>query len=287
MFLYMKLSRKVRQVFEELLDFYQTVGDVYRARAYLNALEDPVLMGKKLRDKALLIDSGKPLDELEVIRPLRKIAQIHGIGPKLVKKLMSLRETPEVQKILRDPRKLIRSGLIELTEAQKLALENYEELGKKIPRGLIGRYLKVIRTTVDPGIVAVGSFRRGKRKSGDVDLLGSPGEKYDVSGFPGFIGMLSHGKSKISFIGEYGGRRFQVDLLSVPPDEYWTSLLYFTGSKEFNVRMRGFAKRAGFLLNEHGLFRISGNLKRIPVESERDIFRIIGFPWIPPEDRKK
>jgi DNA polymerase/3'-5' exonuclease PolX len=283
----MKLSRKVRKVFEELLEFYQSVGDVYRARAYLNALEDPSLTGKKLKDKAILIDSGKTLDELEVIRPLLKIAQIHGIGPKLVKKLMTLRETPEVRKILQDPRKLIQSGLVELTGAQKLALENYEELAKGVPRGLIEKYLRVIWKTVDPGIVAVGSFRRGKRKSGDVDLLGSPGEKYEVSGFPGFVGILSQGKSKTSFVGQYAGRRFQVDLLMIPQDEYWTSLLYFTGSKEFNVRMRGFAKRAGFLLNEHGLFRISGNLKKIPVESERDIFRIIGFPWTPPEDRKR
>src|SRR5438128_2693418 len=47
---------------------------------------------------------------------------------------------------------------------------------------------------------------------------------------------------------------YRLDIEFVHPNSYGAALLYFTGSKEFNVMMRANAKKRGFLLNEHGLY---------------------------------
>ena len=61
------------------------------------------------------------------------------------------------------------------------------------------------------------------------------------------------------------------------------ALLYFTGSKEHNVRLRGIAKKKGWKLNEYGLFE---GEKLIPCRDEAEIFRALGLSYIPPELRE-
>jgi len=49
-----------------------------------------------------------------------------------------------------------------------------------------------------------------------------------------------------------------VDLRVVKPDEYGAALLYFTGSREHNVALRGLAHEKGLKINEYGVFRGAG-----------------------------
>ena len=53
----------------------------------------------------------------------------------------------------------------------------------------------------------------------------------------------------------------RIDFLYAPPDEYAFAILYFTGSKYFNVVMRQHAIDMGYSLNEHGLRRIVNKQK--------------------------
>jgi hypothetical protein len=46
----------------------------------------------------------------------------------------------------------------------------------------------------------------------------------------------------------------QVDCRVVPDKSFGAALLYFTGSKDHNVNLRGLAIRKGYKLNEYGLF---------------------------------
>jgi DNA polymerase (family 10) len=46
----------------------------------------------------------------------------------------------------------------------------------------------------------------------------------------------------------------QVDLRTVPAESWGAALMYFTGSKEHNVKMREKALAQGLTLNEYGLF---------------------------------
>ncbi|MGH2591431.1 MAG: PHP domain-containing protein, partial [Actinomycetota bacterium] len=65
------------------------------------------------------------------------------------------------------------------------------------------------------------------------------------------------------------------------------AMIYFTGSKAHNIRIREMAVRKGLKLNEYGLFRAkSGRL--IVARTEEEVYDRLGLPWIPPtlrEDR--
>src|ERR671936_621654 len=64
-------------------------------------------------------------------------------------------------------------------------------------------------------------------------------------------------------------------------------MIYFTGSKPHNIRIREMAVRKGLKLSEYGLFRAkSGRL--IVAETEEEVYERLGLPWITPtlrEDR--
>ncbi len=60
---------------------------------------------------------------------------------------------------------------------------------------------------------------------------------------------------------------------------------YFTGSKDHNVVLRTNAIRQGLTLNEYGLFTLEGN-QRVAGETEEEIYRKLGYDWIPPELRE-
>jgi DNA polymerase/3'-5' exonuclease PolX len=66
-------------------------------------------------------------------------------------------------------------------------------------------------------------------------------------------------------------------------------LLYATGSGRFNIRMRATAKRLGYLLNQRGLYKkvSSTVLRRIPVVSERALFKKLGMKYLAPNERLK
>jgi DNA polymerase/3'-5' exonuclease PolX len=74
----------------------------------------------------------------------------------------------------------------------------------------------------------------------------------------------------------------KIDIRIVIPESFFTALLYFTGSYEFNERMRGIAKRQGYKLNEYGLYK---NNKQIHIYSEKDVFDILGMKYLDPINR--
>jgi DNA polymerase (family 10) len=77
----------------------------------------------------------------------------------------------------------------------------------------------------------------------------------------------------------------QVDLRVVSPESYGAALQYFTGSKEHNVKLRTICVKAGFKLNEYGLFR-RDNDELVAAEDEAKIYEKLGMQWIPPELRE-
>ena len=83
----------------------------------------------------------------------------------------------------------------------------------------------------------------------------------------------------------------QADLRIVPAEAYGAALMYFTGSKEHNVRLREIAIKKGMRLNEYGLFQ--GTEERpqdrgeVPVAVEEEaIYAELGLPFIAPELRE-
>ena len=70
------------------------------------------------------------------------------------------------------------------------------------------------------------------------------------------------------------------------PDEYPFAILYFTGSAEFNVRMREDLLKRGLTLNEYSL-KDSETKKKVDhvFNNEKDIFEYIKYDYSEPENR--
>lgn len=75
----------------------------------------------------------------------------------------------------------------------------------------------------------------------------------------------------------------RIDIRYVEPDEFYSAVLYFTGSTKLNVEMRNKAIELGYKLSEYGVEDKKG--KRFVVNSEKDIFDILDMKYIEPKDR--
>jgi DNA polymerase (family 10) len=125
---------------------------------------------------------------------------------------------------------------------------------------------------------------------GDLDLLVAAREADAAAIMDAFTsteivqGVLAKGETKSSVVTSSG---LQVDLRVIPFDAWGAAMIYFTGSKAHNIRIREMAVRKGLKLNEYGLFdATSGDL--IVAKTEEEVYGKLGLPWIAPtlrEDR--
>lgn len=147
-----------------------------------------------------------------------------------------------------------------------------------------------------------GSLRRRRETIGDVDLVcslrdGARGTEVAEAfvAFPEVRKVLGSGNAKASVITAGG---LQVDLRIVPPECFGAALMYFTGSKEHNVRLRGRALDMKMTLNDWGLYDLDAfeKLKRTPGEvpplqslagkTEAAIYKKLGLAYVEPELRE-
>src|SRR5713101_3280243 len=142
-------------------------------------------------------------------------------------------------------------------------------------------------------VTPAGSLRRGKETAGDLDLLvtladGHTSQKHvdalakHILTFPGIDQTLAHGENKVSFTLENG---LQVDVRLLEKENFGAALLYFTGSKEHNVALRGRANEMGLTLNEYALATLKGE-KRVAGRTEEEIYSKLKLDFIPPELRE-
>jgi DNA polymerase (family X) len=137
-------------------------------------------------------------------------------------------------------------------------------------------------------VAYAGSLRRMKETIGDVDLLVAGADAPPVMdafvAHPSVARVLAHGDAKSSVLTELG---LQVDLRVVPEEAWGAAMIYFTGSKAHNVRIREMAVRKGLKLNEYGLFDAkTGEL--LAAETEESVYERLGMQYIEPtlrEDR--
>jgi DNA polymerase (family 10) len=184
-----------------------------------------------------------------------------------------------------------------------------EQAGK---RARIGEAMPLARWFIDQlqGLKQVkrieyaGSLRRGKETIGDLDLLVAADTGDAEAIMDSFVGLapvidvIAKGKTKSSVrTGESSGAPgsskgggapgggMQVDLRVVPIESYGAALMYFTGSKEHNVRLRERAISMGMKLNEWGLTKHNSE-EVVASASEEDVFRGLELSWVPPELRE-
>jgi DNA ligase (NAD+) len=147
----------------------------------------------------------------------------------------------------------------------------------------------------------VGSYRRGAKDSGDIDIIMTDKE-HNPELLTRFMetlvsaGIILHkltdGKTKVLAIAKLPGKKTarRVDFLYTPPNEYAFAVLYFTGSKVFNTVMRQRALNMGYTLNEHGIYKLVGGKKGARVDdefpNEKSIFDFLKMKYKNPEERK-
>ena len=152
---------------------------------------------------------------------------------------------------------------------------------KKIPYSFIASIENVL--TGFAGAKLVGGFIRKKPFSKDIDVM-VVGEKDYIKYLENHfeIHVYASGPGKISLVARIKNIYVKIDIFKCSREDRHAMLLYATGSKQFNIKMRGIARRQGYLLNQYGLFKDD---KKIKVKSERDFFKILKIPYVEPQYR--
>src|SRR6202044_1742693 len=87
---------------------------------------------------------------------------------------------------------------------------------------------------------------------------------------------------KVSFTLDSG---LQVDVRLIEKNSYGAALIYFTGSKEHNVKLRGRAIDMGYTLNEYAMTTLKSG-KRVAGRTEEEIYAKLKLDFIAPELRE-
>jgi len=190
-----------------------------------------------------------------------------------------------------------------LNDKQRIGLQYYNDILQRIPRDEIIDFEKHIADSFpkddpDGRYEIVGSYRRGLSNSGDIDIIITSKEPNTFKTFIDsliekniIIEVLSRGKTKCLVIAKlpYGQYARRVDFLYTSPEEFSFSILYFTGSKGFNMAMRERALNMGYTLNEHGFSKMEGKTKGVKVEqvfpTEKSIFEFLKMDYKLPTER--
>jgi DNA polymerase/3'-5' exonuclease PolX len=95
--------------------------------------------------------------------------------------------------------------------------------------------------------------------------------------------LTENGKTKYMGICNLNGILRRIDIRFIPYESFYPAILYFTGSKDLNTKMRQLARINGWILNEYGLF--DKNKKMMKVSSEKDIFDYLEMNYLSPDKR--
>jgi DNA polymerase (family 10) len=262
-------------------------------------------IGGTLQEKIVaLVTTGRLqfLDDLRNSIPpgLVRMLRLPGMGPKKVKALHDALgiDSPEKLKAACESGEVAKQKGFGAKTQQKIleGIAFIDQVGNRVridlalPLGIA--LLEQIRAL--PGVVRAelcGSLRRRRETAKDIDILvSSPDAKLIMDAFvklPEVVQITAHGPTKSSIVAAmhiHGEKvTLNADLRVVSEEQFPFALLYFTGSKEHNIRMRQRAIDRGWLLNEYGL---GSETHRVKATEEADIFHALGLDFVPPELRE-
>jgi len=318
-------NAKLSRIFQQMADVLEVLGAnrfkiiaFQKAARVLGDLTDDVAamdgkalrsiegIGKGMADRIeAFVETGSLPEAVELFDEVPdgviKMLDIPGLGPKTVSilwKQAGLEDIPSLRKAL-DTGELedlkgfgkkkienIRKNLAFAEQAGKRA-----KIGRAMPLALwfveaLGKLKQVKR------IDYAGSLRRGKETIGDLDLLVEAKPEDAPAIMDAFVGLepvadvIAKGETKSSVRTDEVSGEIQVELRVVPAESYGAALMYFTGSKEHNVKMRERAISMGMKLNEWGLNKKDSD-KSVAGKTEADVFKKLKLAWVPPELRDR
>ncbi len=256
----------------------------------------------------------------EVPAGLAEVLDIQGLGPKTVRQLwqdlgvtdrQSLAKVIDGDEILSLPR-MGQKTIDNIKRSLTFASKSNQRLPLGVAARIADKLLERMRET--PGVKQAelaGSFRRGRDTIGDIDVLVvTDKEELARAAFceaDDVLDVIARGETKCSIRIEVPTKKGRwktdpgkkatigADLRIVPAESFGAALMYFTGSKEHNIRLRERALKQGHTLNEYGLFPDekgekgspqSRGVKPVASKTEKQVYAKLGMPVIPPEIRE-
>lgn len=313
------LNKQIAEIFRKTAEILEIKGDnPFKIRAYLRGaeavenitddLEDVEREGKLRQIPGIGHDLAeqisefigygriKHFDELRKSIPdgLLELLSIPGVGPKTAKLLYEQLKISDIQTL----EKYAKEGRLQALPGFKARheeniLRGIELVKKGMERMDLGTAYRAAEKFIgilskNPAVERIetgGSLRRMKETVRDIDILVASNKPKEV--MDAFVkidevkSVLGQGQTKSSVVTKEG---VQVDLRVVDEKSFGSALLYFTGSKAHNIRLRQRAIKKGLKLSEYGVFKKEKNIAA--GFSEKEIYKILGMPYIDPELRE-
>lgn len=318
---------EIARILEEVADILEIQNaNPFRIRAYRNATRTVETLTVPLRKWVLenrpltdLPGIGKEManhiremvetgtlgfrDELlaEVPRSLIELMRLPGLGPKKAKKVhdeLKISSVEELEAAAKEGRIANLPGFGVKSQEKILAgIQEYRQHGSRFlltdAERFVEPLLAYLRETPEVERLEVaGSYRRRQETVGDIDLLAIASQPIPVMerfrAYPQVDKILMAGDTRSTIV---LGSGLQVDLRVVPGECYGAALVYFTGSKEHNVKLRRRAVEKGLRISEYGVFRVEERNQEeegefIAGREEADVYATVGLAWVPPEMRE-
>lgn len=287
-----------RRAAKSLINLNDEVSIIYK-RGGIKALKEIPGIGERLAKKIEEYIKTKKIKEYSKVKKLlpthlTEISKIPGLGIKRAQKLyekLGIRTVRDLkQAVIKHKIKNLETFGERSEKNIAEALDVYKEQTKRRPLKEILPIANKIKKRLLKlrGVIRVdvaGSIRRKKDTIRDIDIL-------IISRDPEFVidyftkmkevkKVLAKGPTKAAIL---LNNNIESDVRVVDEKSYGAALLYFTGSKEFNIKLRKIAIKLGYKLSEYGLFdRKTG--KYIAGKSEEEVFKKLNVKYISPESR--
>ncbi len=240
-------------------------------------------------------------DDLNVAKIIDDLCSITGVGPSKASELNGMGIT--LEKLLTEYENYKNNNkessiINSLTHHQIIGLKYYHQFKKRIPRSIIqnielnlksllNKYLKLkskdSKDSKDSNdiskieLVICGSYRRGNKDSGDIDVLISNFQdiEFDLIDFVKYLTdnnfikdhLTEKGTTKFMGVCDDG---YRIDIRYIPKESFGTALMYFTGSKVFNTLVRTEALKLGYTLEEYGLYPLDDKKSKNTKNDEKN-----------------
>lgn len=326
---------EISRVLSQLADLLEVQGaNPFRIRAYRNAArfvdslatplrkmvaEDVDLtelpsIGKDMASHIReLIQTGEleALDELtrKIPRSLIDVMELPGVGPKKAKKLwqdLGIETIDELEKAAAAGEVAELSGFGQ--KSQQKILTGIEQFRQHRSRVKLSEADQLISPLIEylescealEKIEVAGSYRRRVETVGDIDLLAIAVEEQPVMDHFTAYRQIERVEMSGSTRGRIALRSgLEVDLRVLPSRSYGAAMVYFTGSKEHNIRLRKRALERNLRLSEYGVFEGAKDEQGNETEDddpwagtmiaggdEEEVYGAVGLPFIAPELRE-
>ena len=312
-------NSQIADIFDKIADLIELQGgNEFRVRSYQNAARTVRDLSQRLED---LVDQGEDLSELpnigdstaekihEIIETgtckrleqqrkqvpsgVVELMQVPGLGARkamAIHKGLGVTGMDELEQACKDHKIREIEGFGEKTEESILkGIRTVQETAGRILWNAADDHVSALGRYID-GIDAItrwevaGSFRRRKETVGDLDILILAEDRQAATDalveYEAVADVVSRGEERVTVRLESG---LQIDFRYFEPAAFGAALMYFTGSKAHNVRLRRRAQEHDWKLNEYGLFKDD---HRLAGKTEESVYSRLDLPWIAPELRE-